>query len=121
MDSAARAQAELNAGSWPPERCCNVRRFAVLVALLWTFAQPAAQSAKPLEVYFIDVEGGQATLIVTPAGESMLIDTGYPGFEDRDLNRVLATITLGCLLGLLLRVVGARSALGWRELALLGL
>ena len=92
MDSAARAQAELNAGSWPPERCCNVRRFAVLVALLWTFAQPAAQSAKPLEVYFIDVEGGQATLIVTPAGESMLIDTGYPGFEDRDLNRVLATI-----------------------------
>ena len=32
--------------------------------------------------------GGQATLFVTPSGESMLIDTGYPGFKDRDINRV---------------------------------
>ena len=37
------------------------------------------QTEKPLDVYFIDVEGGQATLLVTPSGESMLIDTGYPG------------------------------------------
>jgi competence protein ComEC len=53
---------------------------------------PRAQTAKTLDIYFIDVEGGQATLFVTPSGESMLIDTGYPGLEDRDLNRVLATI-----------------------------
>jgi competence protein ComEC len=52
----------------------------------------ATPSAKPLEIYFIDVEGGQATLFVTPSGESMLIDTGYPGFADRDVNRVLAAI-----------------------------
>ena len=32
---------------------------------------------KTLELFFIDVEGGQATLMVTPAGESMLIDAGY--------------------------------------------
>jgi len=36
-------------------------------------------AAKTLDIYFIDVEGGQATLIVTPAGESLLIDAGYPG------------------------------------------
>ena len=53
---------------------------------------PGAQAPKPLDIYFIDVEGGQATLFVTPSGESMLVDTGYPGFEDRDINRILATI-----------------------------
>jgi competence protein ComEC len=54
--------------------------------------QPAAAAADTLTVYFIDVEGGQATLFVTPAGESMLIDTGFAGFEGRDANRVLAAI-----------------------------
>jgi len=53
---------------------------------------PSAQGGKPLEVYFIDVEGGQATLFVTPSGQSMLIDTGYPGLEDRDVKRVVGTI-----------------------------
>jgi competence protein ComEC len=38
------------------------------------------------------VEGGQATLFVTPAGRSMLIDTGFPGYQDRDINRILATM-----------------------------
>ncbi|MBI1809618.1 MAG: MBL fold metallo-hydrolase [Gemmatimonadetes bacterium] len=32
-----------------------------------------------LDIYFIDVEGGQSTLLVTPAGESWLIDAGFPG------------------------------------------
>ena len=41
---------------------------------------------KTLDFYFIDVEGGAATLIVTPAGESLLIDTGFPG--DRDAQRI---------------------------------
>ena len=36
-------------------------------------------AGKTLDLYFIDVEGGQSTLIVTPAGESMLIDAGYRG------------------------------------------
>ena len=34
--------------------------------------------AGPLEIHWIDVEGGAATLILTPAGESILIDTGLP-------------------------------------------
>ena len=34
-------------------------------------------AAQTLDIYFVDVEGGQSTLIVTPAGESLLVDTGY--------------------------------------------
>src|SRR5256885_7258831 len=49
-----------------------------------------AQAAKTLQIYFLDVEGGQATLFVTPAGQSLLIDTGWPGHDGRDADRVLA-------------------------------
>ena len=42
-----------------------------------------------LEIYFIDVEGGAATLIVTPEGESVLIDSGYPDNHGRDLDRII--------------------------------
>jgi beta-lactamase superfamily II metal-dependent hydrolase len=48
----------------------------------------SAQGAKTLDFYFVDVEGGQATLIVTPSGQSMLVDTGWPGFEGRDATRI---------------------------------
>ena len=37
-----------------------------------------------LDIYWVDVEGGAATLIVTPFGESILIDTGNPGRRDPD-------------------------------------
>ena len=49
---------------------------------------PAEQ--KTLRVYFVDVEGGQATLFVTPEGQSLLIDTGWPGNEGRDADRIVA-------------------------------
>jgi competence protein ComEC len=39
-----------------------------------------------LQIYWVDVEGGAATLIVTPAGESILVDTGWPG--ERDAARI---------------------------------
>src|SRR6266404_5158945 len=42
-------------------------------------------------VYFIDVEGGQATLMVSPSGQSLLVDTGWPGFSGRDAGRIAAT------------------------------
>jgi beta-lactamase superfamily II metal-dependent hydrolase len=53
------------------------------------FAAPQTE-ANPgaLDIYFIDVEGGAATLIVTPAGESMLIDAGWDGFDGRDAKRI---------------------------------
>jgi competence protein ComEC len=47
-------------------------------------------SSKPLQIYFIDVEGGQATLLVSPSGQSLLIDTGWPGYEGRDADRIVA-------------------------------
>lgn len=45
---------------------------------------------KALQVYFVDVEGGQATLFVTPDGDSLLIDTGWPGNNGRDADRIVA-------------------------------
>jgi beta-lactamase superfamily II metal-dependent hydrolase len=52
-------------------------------------ATPAG-AAKLLEIYFIDVEGGQATLIVDPQGPSLLVDTGWDGFEGRDAGRIVS-------------------------------
>ena len=55
---------------------------------------PALLAAKNLDVYFIDVEGGQATLIVSPSGQSMLVDTGWSGFNGRDADRIAAAAKL---------------------------
>lgn len=51
--------------------------------------QPAARH---LLIYSIDVEGGQATLLVAPSGGSLLVDTGWPGNEGRDATRILAAM-----------------------------
>lgn len=51
---------------------------------------PFLHSAKTLDIYFIDVEGGQATLFVSPSGQSMLVDTGWRGFQGRDADRIVA-------------------------------
>ena len=51
-----------------------------------------AQSPRPLEIFFIDVEGGAATLIVTPERESILIDSGWPGLDDRDPKRIVHAV-----------------------------
>lgn len=48
----------------------------------------ADQKSKTLDVYWVDSEGGGSTLIVTPANESVLIDTGNPG--GRDSARIVA-------------------------------
>ncbi|HTO04541.1 MAG TPA: MBL fold metallo-hydrolase [Opitutus sp.] len=48
----------------------------------------ADQASGTLDVYWIDSEGGGSTLIVTPANESVLIDTGNPG--GRDSSRIVA-------------------------------
>lgn len=58
---------------------------ALVVALLTC---RVAHAAGDLEIFFIDVQGGAATLIVTPQRESVLIDTGWPGFDDRDPRRI---------------------------------
>src|SRR5262249_51705016 len=55
----------------------------------------AEESARGLDIYFIDTEGGAATLIVTPAGESVLIDCGNPGTRDAERIHKVATETAG--------------------------
>jgi len=55
----------------------------------WLLALAVTASASPLRIYFIDVEGGQSTLVVSPTGASMLIDAGWPGNNGRDANRIL--------------------------------
>lgn len=66
------------------------RRFLVGVLALCAVATAQAQGRGKLRVFFVDVEGGQATLFVTPAGESLLIDTGWPGNNGRDADRIVA-------------------------------
>jgi competence protein ComEC len=61
------------------------------IVLTLTSAALAAPSDKRLDLYWIDVEGGAATLLVTPAGETVLIDTGNPGRRDPD--RIVKALT----------------------------
>jgi beta-lactamase superfamily II metal-dependent hydrolase len=61
----------------------------LLLTLLVAAAGTVNAQSKNLDIYWIDVEGGAATLIVSPSGESMLIDTGWT-VDDRDAKRILA-------------------------------
>ena len=65
---------------------------AALVAASPVAAQRAASAptAKTLDIYVTDTEGGKATLFVSPSGETVLIDTGNPG--DRDLGRIMQVL-----------------------------
>src|SRR5262249_46869288 len=62
---------------------------ATLLLLLALTTIGPSQGARPLQVYWIDVEGGAATLIVTPARESVLVDAGNPG--NRNPGRIAKT------------------------------
>jgi len=68
--------------------------WAALVATLFVAlvsAQPRTRAS--LDLYLIDVEGGNATLLVSPAGESLLIDTGNGGAAaTRDADRIMAAV-----------------------------
>jgi len=61
----------------------------LLLAAVFVLISAPIWAANTLDVYFVDVEGGQATLFVTPAGKSMLVDTGWPGFNARDAERIV--------------------------------
>ena len=67
-------------------------RKSVILVLLACFAAFGAVS-KTLDIYVIDVEGGNATLFVSPSGESLLIDTGNGGpAAARDVGRIMAAM-----------------------------
>src|SRR6478609_8545932 len=67
-----------------------------LLGILVAAAALLAGQSRTLDIYWIDVEGGAATLIVAPTGESLLVDTGFPGNGDRDAQRIVqAAVTAG--------------------------
>jgi competence protein ComEC len=69
---------------------------AILIALAtFTTAARSAEEKRGLDIYFIDTEGGAATLIVTPAKESILIDNGNPGTRDAERIHKAATELAG--------------------------
>jgi beta-lactamase superfamily II metal-dependent hydrolase len=82
-------------------------QFVRISLLIWAFggllslilprvvpAVPAPEGRGTLQIYFVDVEGGQATLFVTPERQSLLIDTGWPGNDGRDADRIVAAAKL---------------------------
>src|SRR5215471_12546620 len=72
-------------------------RFVILVSLVAALFSPLTAVAVEkgnLQIYFVDVEGGQATLFVTPDKHSLLIDTGWPGNDGRDADRIVSAMKM---------------------------
>src|SRR5437667_12861028 len=76
-----------------------MRRLTIVLLVLiaaaasgvFSFAQ--TRSSRTLDIYVVDVEGGNATLFVSPSGESVLIDTGNAGAAAvRDAERIMAAV-----------------------------
>ncbi len=65
--------------------------FAMILAGL-TASSSHAQDQTGLRIYFVDVLGGAATLIVTPENETILVDTGWAGHDDRDPKRIIRVL-----------------------------
>ncbi|HEY2040185.1 MAG TPA: MBL fold metallo-hydrolase [Edaphobacter sp.] len=79
--------------NWRQRWAGAVGVLAVIVGLSMTcWGQGTKGVGGQLKVYFVDVEGGQATLFVTPANQSLLIDTGWGDNEGRDADRIAAAV-----------------------------
>lgn len=74
----------------------RLQAFVITLCLLTAALSPSRATADEkngrLDIYFIDVEGGASTLFVTPAGETLLIDSGYPDNGGRDRDRILKVL-----------------------------
>ena len=68
-------------------RVANAMGLCLVAGFVGLLAQVQART---LDIYYIDTEGGQSTLFVSPTGESLLVDTGNAG--DRDLGRIVETL-----------------------------
>jgi competence protein ComEC len=69
-------------------RNMSVKIFAIFCG--FCLASGIAAQPRNLEIYWIDAEGGAATLIVAPSGESLLVDTANRTADDRDAKRIFA-------------------------------
>src|SRR5689334_14300017 len=64
---------------------------SIALALSVALAGAQTRTARGLDMYVVDVEGGNATLVVAPSGESVLIDSGNGGAAAvRDADRIMA-------------------------------
>jgi competence protein ComEC len=84
-------------GTGPRLARCLPALLLALLALTFTCGASAQSSGKSsdaphLRIYAIDVEGGQSTLLVSPAGASLLVDTGWSGNNGRDAERIQAAM-----------------------------
>ena len=71
-----------------------MKRLSLLVLLICGYPMLNAQGQEgSLDIYWIDVDGGAATLIVTPEGQSVLMDAGYDLPDDAHAKRVVAAMT----------------------------
>src|SRR5579875_1463253 len=61
---------------------------------IWLTSAILFGAEKPLQIFCVDVEGGESTLFVTPEVQSLLIDTCWPGNAYRDANRIVAAMKL---------------------------
>jgi competence protein ComEC len=96
--------AELHSEDWkmsPTQAISRIRSVSRVVSILSCVALACAllssaqtkdgqAAGEALRIFFVDVEGGQATLFVTPSGNSLLVDTGWPGNNGRDADRITA-------------------------------
>ena len=64
-------------------------RWIWCIGLVCLSVQSAGAQPPTFDIYWVDVEGGAATLLVSPTGESLLVDTGFPD-GDRDATRIAA-------------------------------
>jgi len=69
----------------------TMRRLGCVAAIVISAALVSAQrQEKTFDIYVVDVEGGNASLFVSPSGESLLIDTGNGGIAAaRDAGRIV--------------------------------
>ena len=82
------------AGTARPHLPYHAKGVALIVSVLLFFFSTAtarAQAARTLDIYWIDVEGGAATLVVSPSGESLLYDAGWE-VDGRDGKRIAEVI-----------------------------
>ncbi len=68
----------------------SVIRWIGLIGAVCMWADTATAQSRTLDIYWVDVEGGAATLVVSPTGESLLVDTGFPQADNRDAKRIFA-------------------------------
>ena len=74
----------------------SIDRSILLIGLTLVLSGTAAAQPRNLDIYWVDVEGGAATLIVSPSGESLLYDAGWE-VDGRDAKRIAAVVQMAGL------------------------